>query len=99
MSFSAAQQTAMIARMPGKTEATVGANTITVDFRTESVPVMYDDGSIEQGKPYCIASAADVAANNINHGTALVINSVTWYVIGKTQKQDGMFRLVLSVTP
>ena len=96
--LSAADQTAIIAGMPSKATATIATVAITVDFRTESEPVVYSDGSIEQGKPYCIATAADVAARSIDHGTAIVIGSTTWYCIGKTQKQDGMYRLILSKT-
>ena len=98
MSYTAAQQTAIINAMPSKATATIGGVSIQVDFRTESMPVMFDDGSIEQGKPYCIATSADVAARSIDHGAALVIGSTTWYCIGKTQKQDGMYRLILSKT-
>lgn len=97
--LSATDQTAIIAAMPGAATATVGSTDITVDFRTESAPVQYADGSIEQGKPYCIATAADVAANAIDHGSALTISADIWYVIGKTQRQDGMFRLILSKQP
>ena len=96
--LSAADQSAVISAMPGATSATVGGSTITVDFRTESEPVMFSDGSVEQGKPYCIASSADVAANSIDHGTAITISAVIWYVTRKQQKQDGMFRLMLSNT-
>jgi hypothetical protein len=97
--FSAADQTDLIAAMPGAVSASVGGDTITVDFRTESEPALFTDGSIEQGKPYCIATAADVAANAIDHGSDITIASDIWYVIGKKQRQDGMFRLTLSVEP
>lgn len=96
--LSATDQTAVIAGMPNRKTATIGGVSVTVDFRTESEPIQYSDGSIEQGKPYCIATAADVSARSIDHGTAIVIDSITWYVIGKTQKQDGMYRLLLSKT-
>ena len=97
--FSASDQTAIIAAMPSAVSATVGDTAITVDFRTESEPTMFTDGSIEQGKPYCIASAADVAANVIVHGSDITTDSGIWYVIGKKQRQDGMFRLTLSTEP
>ncbi len=96
--LSAADQSAIIAAMPGATAATVGGVSITVDFRTESEAMIYTDGSIEQGKPYCIASAADVATRHIDHGTNIIISTVTWYVIGMRQRQDGMYRLTLSKT-
>lgn len=97
--FSATDQSDLIAAMPGAISATVESTTITVDFRTESEPALFTDGSIEQGKPYCIATAADVAANTIDHGSDITIGSDIWYVIGKKQRQDGMFRLTLSVEP
>lgn len=59
---------------------------------------MFSDGSVEQGKPYCIASSADVTVNSIDHGSAIVISGVTWYCIGKTKKNDGLYRLILSKT-
>jgi hypothetical protein len=97
--FSAADQISIIAAMPSSCPATVGSSTITVDFRTESEPVLFADGSLEQGQPFCIVSAADVTANSIDHGTVLTIGADVWYVIRKRQKQDGMYRLFLSLNP
>ncbi|MBC7963807.1 MAG: hypothetical protein H7Y05_12785 [Steroidobacteraceae bacterium] len=94
--FSEVEQREIIAALPGATSATLDSGTITVDFRSESEPVMFSDGSVEQGKPYCIATAADVASHDIQHGTAITIALTTWYVVGRRQKQDGLYRLTLS---
>lgn len=99
MAFFATEQAELIASMPGATTATVAAVPITVDFRIESGPVQFSDGSFEMGKPFCIASSDDVAARSINNGTLIIISGTNWYVIDKFQKQDGMYRLQLSKTP
>lgn len=107
--LTAADQIALIAVSPSATLANVGQTMsgvgivdqggIMVDYRFESAPVMYGDGSVESGKPYAIATSADVEAYAIDHGRVLTIGTVPWYIIGKIQRQDGMYRLTLSRQP
>lgn len=102
-------QIAIITAMPSAKTATVAGVGFVADFRYESEPVMFTDGSVEAGRPYCIMTGVDVTHAAISHGTALIIDPIdwgndsfwneTWYVIGMKKRQDGMFRLTLSKTP
>ncbi len=77
----------------------LGLVSIAVDFNLESEPVMFNDGSYEMGKPYCIATSQDVANNSIVHGSTLTIDTVAWFVIGVQVKRSGFYHLTLSKTP
>jgi hypothetical protein len=107
--FPHATQVKMILAMPSAKTAYVWGDSFVADFRNEAEPVIFNDGSVESDKPFCIVTAVDVAALDLDHGTQLTIDpqdwagdnfwDETWYVVGKKRHQDGMYRLTLSKEP
>jgi hypothetical protein len=98
MAFTDLEQAEMMAEISTH-QAAIGLVSISVDFSLESEPVMFNDGSYEMGKPYCIATRKDVADNGIVHGSMLTIDAVAWFVIGVQIKRTGFYSLTLSKTP
>jgi hypothetical protein len=97
MAFTDAEQAEMMAELSTHS-AMVDFVPISVEFSQESEPIQFSDGSYEMGKPYCVAKGKDVTDNAIKHGTALVMASTTWYVIGVQEKRTGFYHLTLSKT-
>ena len=98
MKFTDAEQAEMLDELGAVSATITGKDPINVVFIEESEPVVYDDGTVEHGKPYCIATSKGVKDGGVVHGTKLVIDGVSWYVIGTQRKRSGFYMLTLSKT-
>ena len=96
MKFSDTDQSEMLLEL-GAVQVIVKSDVVIMGiFTKESEPVIFNDGSVEQGKPYCTVTEKDVTDNEIAHGTLLTIEANDWFVIGVQHKQSGFYHLTLS---